>query len=86
MKNQYSIELLFKEMLTIQQSGITLSFDENVELLKKYQQLHKAEISQAYDDGAADQSVWEYTGCKDFDKIGEQYYTEKYEQNKTNQI
>jgi len=79
MNNQYSIELIFKEMLSIQQSGIKLSFDENLNILLKYKEMHKAEISQAYDEGAADQSVWEYTGCKDFDKTGEQYYIEKYE-------
>jgi hypothetical protein len=48
-------------------------------LLDKAKEMHKAGITQAYDDGAADQSVWEYTGCIDFDKTGEQYYTEKYE-------
>ena len=42
-------------------------------------EMHKEEITQAYDDGAADQSIWEYTGCKDFDKTGEQYYRENYE-------
>jgi hypothetical protein len=79
MKNQTSIESLFQEMLTNQQNGITLSFDENVELLKKHQQLHKSEIIQAYDDGVADECIYATYSARDFDKTGEQYYNENYE-------
>lgn len=74
MKNQTSIELLFSEMLTNQQKGITLSFDENLELLKKHQQLHKTEIAQAYDDGVNDECIYATFSARDFDKTGEQYY------------
>jgi hypothetical protein len=81
MKNKEitSIELLFKEMLSNQQCGITLSFDENVELFKTYQQLHKAEIIQAYEDGVSDECIYATFSARDFDKTGEQYYTENYE-------
>ena len=78
MKNQTSIESLFQEMLTNQQNGITLSFDENVELLKKHQQLHKSEIIQAYDDGVADECIYATTGSIDFEKTGEEYYEQTY--------
>lgn len=78
MKNQTSIELLFKEMLTNQQNGITLSFDENVKLLKKYQQLHKEEIIEAYDEGVIDECFYATYSARDFDKTGEQYYNENY--------
>ena len=78
MKNQTSIELLFKEMLTNQQNGITLSFDENVKLLKKYQQLHKEEIIEAYDEGVIDECIYATYSASDFDKTGEQYYNETF--------
>jgi len=58
-----------------------LTQEKKRKILEQAKAMHKAEITQAYDDGAADQSIWEYTGCKDFDKTGEQYYREKYEQN-----
>ena len=79
MSNQTAIELLFSEMLSNQQSGITLSFDENVELLRKYQQLYKAQIAQAYEDGVSDEHIYATYSARDFNKTGEQYYTENYE-------
>ena len=38
---QTAVELLFKEMLEIQQSGKTLTFDENLALLEKYKEIEK---------------------------------------------
>ena len=41
------VELMFQEMLEIQQSGKTLTFDENLDLLEKYKEMQK-EQSQEY--------------------------------------
>jgi hypothetical protein len=35
------VELMFQEMLEIQQSGKTLTFDENLDLLEKYKEMEK---------------------------------------------
>ena len=56
-KNYTAVELLFQEMLEIQQSGLTLSFDENIELLEKYKEMEKEQIKkervEAYNNGYA---------------------------------
>lgn len=41
---QSSVEKMFQEMLGIQQEGIKLTFDENLDLLHKYKAMHKEEI------------------------------------------
>jgi hypothetical protein len=46
-KQQMVVELIFQEMLEIQQSCKTLTFDENLDLLEKYKEMQK-EQSQAY--------------------------------------
>ena len=45
---QNSIEKMFQEMIEIQQSGMKLTFDENLALLEKYKAMHKKEIMYAY--------------------------------------
>jgi hypothetical protein len=40
-KKQTAVEQLFAEMLEIQQSGKTLTFDENLLLLEKYKEMEK---------------------------------------------
>ena len=40
-KQQTAVEQMFQEMLEIQQSGKTLTFDENLALLEKYKQIEK---------------------------------------------
>ena len=49
---QTAVEQLFIEMLEIQQSGKTLTFDENVELLNKYKEMEKEQIKDAFIEGA----------------------------------
>ena len=39
------VELIFQEMLEIQQSGKTLTFDENLLLLEKYKEMEKEQKS-----------------------------------------
>ena len=68
-KNYTAVELLFQEMLEIQQSGLTLSFDENIELLEKYKEMEKEQIMEAH-------YAPKY-GC-----FSEQYYNETYGGNK----
>ena len=48
---QTSVEKMFQEMLGIQQEGIKLTFDENLDLLEKYKAMHKEEIEDAWDKG-----------------------------------
>ena len=48
---QSSVEKMFEEMLGIQQGGIKLTFDENLLLLKKYQEMHNSEMQTKYEDG-----------------------------------
>jgi len=48
---QTSVEKMFQEMLGIQQEGIKLTFDENLDLLDKYKAMHKEEIEDAWDKG-----------------------------------
>ena len=48
---QSSVEKMFQEMLGIQQEGIKLTFDENLDLLEKYKAMHKEEIEDAWDKG-----------------------------------
>jgi len=74
MKNQTALDWLIQQM--IENYHLT---DQAYKDFEKAKLWIKEQITQAYDDGAADQSVWEYTGCIDFDKTGEQYYTEKYQ-------
>jgi hypothetical protein len=40
-KQQTAVEQMFQEMLEIQQSGKTLTFDENLLLLEKYKEMEK---------------------------------------------
>jgi hypothetical protein len=42
---QNSIEKMFQEMIEIQQSGMKLTFDENLALLEKYKAMHKIETT-----------------------------------------
>jgi hypothetical protein len=45
------VELLFQEMLEIQQSGKTLTFDENLDLLEKYKEMDKEQKISDFTDG-----------------------------------
>jgi hypothetical protein len=45
---QSSVEKMFQEMIEIQQSGMKLTFDENLALLEKYKEMHKKEILNSY--------------------------------------
>jgi|694.fasta_scaffold32198_11 hypothetical protein len=45
---QSSVEKMFQEMLGIQQEGIKLTFDENLDLLHKYKAMHKEETLKLY--------------------------------------
>ena len=47
---QTAVEQLFIEMLEIQQSGKTLTFDENVELLNKYKEMEKERMIEFAED------------------------------------
>jgi len=42
-----AVEQMFQEMLEIQQSGKTLTFDENLALLEKYKEMYRDEIEAA---------------------------------------
>ena len=75
---QTAVDQLFIEMLTIQQSGILLSFDENVNLLKKYKEMEKDQISQAYEEGTHDEYVYQVFHAENLRKSGEQYYNETF--------
>ena len=44
-KQQTAVEQMFQEMLEIQQSGKTLTFDENLLLLEKYKEMEKQQRS-----------------------------------------
>ena len=46
-KQQTAVEQMFQEMLEIQQSGKTLTFDENLALLEKYKEMYRDEIEAA---------------------------------------
>lgn len=46
-KKQTAVEQMFQEMLEIQQSGKTLTFDENLALLEKYKEMYNDEIESA---------------------------------------
>lgn len=48
---QTSVEKMFQEMLGIQQEGIKLTFDENLDLLDKYKAMHKEETEAKYQEG-----------------------------------
>ena len=50
-KQQTAVELLFQEMLEIQQSGKTLTFDENLDLLEKYKEMDKEQKISDFTDG-----------------------------------
>ena len=73
-KNYTAVELLFQEMLEIQQSGLTLSFDENIELLEKYKEMEKEQICEAHYQG--------YRTSIGTTEISEKYYNETYGDNK----
>jgi hypothetical protein len=45
---QSSVEKMFQEMLGIQQEGIKLTFDENLDLLHKYKAMYKEETLKLY--------------------------------------
>ena len=51
---QSSVEKMFQEMLGIQQEGIKLTFDENLDLLEKYKAMHRVEIIESYASGSND--------------------------------
>ena len=73
-KNYTAVELLFQEMLEIQQSGLTLSFDENIELLEKYKEMFKEQMIKAHGEDRSylqDDGSWKRTN-------GEQYYNETF--------
>jgi len=73
-KNYTAVELLFQEMLEIQQSGLTLSFDENIELLEKYKEMFKEQMIKAHGEG--------YRTSIGTTEISEKYYNETYGGNK----
>ena len=52
-KQQTAVEQIFQEMLEIQQSGKTLTFDENLLLLEKYKEMEKEQKEMSYSDGYA---------------------------------
>ena len=71
---QTAVEQLFIEMLEIQQSGKTLTFDENVELLNKYKEMEIEQMEDAWLDGNTTECDGEgFSANIDF----EQYYNEK---------
>ena len=43
-KQNTAVEQMFQEMLEIQQSGKTLTFDENLALLEKYKEIYKEQM------------------------------------------
>ena len=43
-----AVEQLFIEMLDIQQSGKTLTFDQNIDLLNKYKEIEAEQITDAH--------------------------------------
>jgi hypothetical protein len=45
------VELIFQEMLEIQQSGKTLTFDENLLLLEKYKEMEKDQHIKSWEAG-----------------------------------
>jgi hypothetical protein len=44
-----AVEQMFQEMLEIQQSGKTLTFDENLLLLEKYKEMEKQQHGKTWD-------------------------------------
>ena len=58
-KQQTAVEQMFQEMLEIQQSGKTLTFDENLALLEKYKEMYRDEIEAAIIKQCAEQSTSE---------------------------
>jgi len=65
---QTAVEQLFIEMLEIQQSGKTLTFDENVDLLNKYKEIEKDQMLECYLKADVFPRKYEF----------EKYYTETY--------
>ena len=76
---QTAVEQLFIEMLEIQQSGKTLTFDENVELLNKYKEMEKERIETAYNKGTVHGIDYPESTLP---LTGEQYYEQTYGGNK----
>ena len=75
---QTAVDQLFVAMLQIQQAGILLTFDEYFELLGKYKEIEKQQISQAYEEGTHDEYVYQVFHAENLRKDGEQYYNENY--------
>jgi len=83
-RQQPAVELLFQEMLEIQRSGNTLTFDEHLALLEKYQAIHKEQIKESwnhgFDWGMMEQSLAEQ-GAESTLIDAEHYYTETFNTN-----
>ena len=58
------VELIFQEMLEIQQSGKTLTFDENLLLLEKYKEMEKEQKANTWNNAinAVEKDKWESFG------------------------
>ena len=72
---QTAVEQLFIEMLEIQQSGKTLTFDENVELLNKYKEMENEQRIIDYEMGY-------FNGLNKKNISSEEYFNETYGGNK----
>ena len=68
---QSSVEKMFQEMLGIQQEGIKLTFDENLDLLEKYKAMHFEENADTWNNAidAVEKDKW---------NSFEQYYNETF--------
>ena len=76
---QTAVEQLFIEMLEIQQSGKTLTFDENVELLNKYKEMEKEQMIEF----AKEVFIYRYYGIQErLSDIANDIYNETYGGNK----
>ena len=72
---QTAVEQLFIEMLEIQQSGKTLTFDENVELLNKYKEMEKEQMIEF----AKEVFIYRYYGIQErLSDIANDIYNETY--------
>ena len=68
------VELIFQEMLEIQQSGKTLTFDENLLLLEKYKEMEKEQIINSFWNG----DNTDCTSEQNIEEFAEQYYNETF--------
>jgi hypothetical protein len=76
-KQKTAVELMFQEMLEIQQSGKTLTFDENLLLIEKYKEMEKERMIKAYNEDLHGG----LSGHRKFND-GEDYYEQTYGENK----